>query len=778
MKLPSRLAAIASIAVVYLAAAKLGFLMALTAEQVSLVWPPTGLALSVLLLFGLDLWPAILIGAFLANVTTHEPPLVALAIAVGNTLEAVVAAHLLRRYAKLDRTLDTLGQALGLVVFGAVGSTLVSATIGVGSLCFGGVQPWVSFGSLWWTWWLGDAAGALLIVPALLTWHAWRDAAPRRIGEAALLLGGLALTSAAVFTGPLREASAHFPLAYIVFPFLIWAATRFGTAGAAAANIVTASIAIWGTLHGWGPYAVGALADRLMLLQVFMAVVSTTGLLLGASISERDAALTRRDVEHAVTRVLAEAGSAEEATGRILDVINADLNWDIGLWWSVDAKAGSLRCTEIRCQTDLRYLRFEEISHARTFAPGEWLPGHVWAYAAPQWIADLVDERRSPRLEAGAAEGLHSAFAFPVSVGKDVVGVFEFCSRSVRQPDDDLLWMFTTIGAQVGQFLVRKRMEEQVRESEARKAGMLDAALDSIVTVDQEGRIVEFNPAAERTFGHRSADIIGRLLVDVLIPEGERERCREQLERFRASDHDGLTGRRLEMVGRRADGTRFPAELSIIRTSSAAGPLFTGFLRDITRQKRRARQLAFRASHDGLTKVLNRSAFMDRLKEAVFHARDVGGAIAILFMDLDQFKAHNDRLGHLVGDRLLVETARRLRRCVRPGDAVARLGGDEFAILLERVVDAEDAEAMAERIRRDLNRPFTVDGCDVNLSASVGVAIKGRDGERPHDLLRAADAGMYRAKAGGRSARAGAAAGMRDDFAMPQEMLAEKKAGR
>jgi diguanylate cyclase (GGDEF)-like protein/PAS domain S-box-containing protein len=330
-----------------------------------------------------------------------------------------------------------------------------------------------------------------------------------------------------------------------------------------------------------------------------------------------------------------------------------------------------------------------------------------------------------------------------------VLGVFEFCSRSVRRPDDDLLWMFNAIGAQVGQFFARKGMERQIQESEARKAGMLNGALDCVITVDQSGVIVEFNLAAERTFGYRPGEVIGQLFIDVLIPQVHRDRCREQMEQYHASGRDTFTGRRLEVVGMRADGTRFPAELSIIKSASSQGPLFTAFLRDITRQKRRAKQLAFRATHDGLTKLLNRSAFMDRLKDAVLHAREVGGSIAILFIDLDQFKAFNDRLGHLVGDRLLIETARRLRRCVRPGDVVARLGGDEFAILLERVIDATDASNMADRIRRDLNRSFAVDDGEVRLSASIGIAVNGHEGDRPHDLLRTADANMYRAKAAG-----------------------------
>jgi diguanylate cyclase (GGDEF)-like protein/PAS domain S-box-containing protein len=662
----------------------------------------------------------------------------------------VVAARLLRRFARFEQTLDTLQHALGLVVFGAVASTVVGATVGVTSLCLGGVQPWTAFGPLWLTWWLGDAAGDLLMVPALLTWHAWRDAPRRRLGELGLLLVGLAVTCAAVFAGPFRDAAAaHSSLEYVVFPFLIWAAIRFGTGGAAAANLVTASIAIWGTVHGFGPYAVGDAAAHLTFLQLFLTVASATGLLLGATISERTAALRRRNAEHAVTRVLADAATGEEAIRRIIDVITTDLDWDIGLWWSADPGARRLHCAEIRCQTALRCPQFEHISRTRTFEPGEWLPGHVWAYAAPQWIPDVLKERHVPRLQVAAAEGLHGAFAFPISVGHEVLGVFEFCSRSVRRSDDELLWMFTAIGAEVGQFLSRKRMEHQVQESEARKAGMLNAALDCIITVDQHGRVVEFNPAAERTFGYRAAAIVGRRVVDVLVPEAERERCREQLEQCRASDGESVTGRRLEVVGMRADGTRFPAELSIAKISSAGGPLFTGFLRDITRQKRRANQLAFRATHDGLTKLLNRSAFMDRLKEAVLHAREVGGSIAILFIDLDHFKALNDSLGHLVGDRLLVETARRLRRCVRPGDAVARLGGDEFAILLERVIDADAVLAMADRVQRDLDRSFAHAGSQVKLSASVGIAMSDRDGDRPEDLLRTADAAMYRAKAAG-----------------------------
>ena len=561
-----------------------------------------------------------------------------------------------------------------------------------------------------------------------------------------MLFAGLAVTSAAVFAGPFAGGGpVSYSLEYFVFPFLIWAAIRFGVTGAAAANLATAAIAVWGTVHGLGPYAVGDVADRLMLLQVFMAVAATTGLLLGAAITEQTATLRRRRSEHAVTRVLADAASAAEARNRILDVILEDLEWDIGLWWTVDREARVLRCGEIRCRSSAVFAEFERISRTLTFQPGEVLPGHVWAYAAPRWLADVQREHDLPRLQAAAAGGLHAAFAFPVTAGSEVLGVFEFLSRSARRPDDDLLWMFWMIGAGVGQFLVRKRAEQEIHASEARKAGMVAAAMDCIVTIDQEGRILEFNAAAERTFLYRKDEVLGRELADVIIPESSRAQFRAGLERFRRSGRSRVVGQRLEMTGLRADGTEFPAELSIAQLPSTIGALFTGFIRDITMQKRMVKQLAFRATHDGLTKALNRAAFVDAVKEATARERG-GGQIAVLYVDLDRFKALNDSHGHAAGDQVLRETARRLRRSVRPGDRVARLGGDEFAILLERILGEDDATAVAERITDALARPFTIDREPLTVSASIGIAVSEGTGSRPDHLLRAADAAMYREK--------------------------------
>ena len=200
-------------------------------------------------------------------------------------------------------------------------------------------------------------------------------------------------------------------------------------------------------------------------------------------------------------------------------------------------------------------------------------------------------------------------------------------------------------------------------------------------------------------------------------------------------------------MAKRVDGTEFPIELSVSHVPTTGPATFTAFIRDITEQKRMVKQLAFRATHDGLTSVLNNAAFMERLTLAARQA-NIGGRkdIAVLFVDLNKFKQINDRYGHIVGDRLLIAIARRLRAAVRPSDSVARLGGDEFALLLEHVAHQHDVDAVVQRVQQALDNPFNVDGHEIWASASVGIALASEHGPRPQDMLRAADASMYQVK--------------------------------
>jgi signal transduction histidine kinase len=277
------------IVAVYMLAARFGFTLAVVAKQVTVVWPPTGIALAALLLFGQRLWPAIALSAFLVNQQADEPWLTACAIAAGNTLEALMAAWLLRRVAAFESPLERLRDVFALIGFGALLSTTVSATIGVTSLCLGQVVSWSSFGSVWLVWWMGDALGDLIVAPLLLTWAAkprlYRQA--WRIGEAVAFFSVLVITSVIFFASRLPVASQNYQLKYVAFPFTMWAALRFGQRAAITAVFVVLATTLWGVTHALGPFAAGTLHERLLLSQAFMGVLAMTALAMGAVTTER-----------------------------------------------------------------------------------------------------------------------------------------------------------------------------------------------------------------------------------------------------------------------------------------------------------------------------------------------------------------------------------------------------------------------------------------------------------------------------------------------------------
>jgi signal transduction histidine kinase len=285
------------LAIAYFGAAKLGLLTAFVNGNVTPVWPPAGIALAGLILLGLDAWPGVALGATLATFSTGAPLLAALGTGLGNTLEPVVGAYLLKRLVDFRPSLERTRDVFGLVGLAAALSTTVSATVGVASLAAFGVLPWSIYGVVWQTWWLGDAMGVIVIAPLLLTWASDRRLSrdPRRIAEAAALCAGLLFVSELVFGQLLPIAITRAPLAYIVFPFMIWAGLRFGPRGAVSAAAVALGFAIWGTARGRGPFQSGTLNESLLLLHAFMGIVAGTAMILAAISAERERA--RQDLQ-------------------------------------------------------------------------------------------------------------------------------------------------------------------------------------------------------------------------------------------------------------------------------------------------------------------------------------------------------------------------------------------------------------------------------------------------------------------------------------------------
>lgn len=250
----------------------------------TLVWPPTGIALAATIRFGYGVWPGIALGAFAANVWQGAPAGAALSIAVGNTVEAVLAAFLLRRTG-FRSTFDRLWDVAAFVGFGAVCAPLVSATIGPASLWAAKIIPLNHLAETWFAWWIGDACGALVIGPLLLTWSSPSPFVQGRGRAREIAVLSILFLWAACL--PMIGAAASRSVTFLVFPLLIWATVRFGQRGATGASAFVSLVAVVVTALGHGPFMSGRLQERLFSMQAYMIIVVVTLLVLGALTEER-----------------------------------------------------------------------------------------------------------------------------------------------------------------------------------------------------------------------------------------------------------------------------------------------------------------------------------------------------------------------------------------------------------------------------------------------------------------------------------------------------------
>jgi diguanylate cyclase (GGDEF)-like protein/PAS domain S-box-containing protein len=591
-------------------------------------------------------------------------------------------------------------------------------------------------------------------------------------------------------------------------------------------------------------------------------------------------------IQFAVAEALAECRSMAEAAPRVLRALCECMEWEVGAVWMVDPKSNVLLCADMFRLPSVRIPGFEAESRALTLPKGMGLPGRVWETANPTWVVDVTGDPNFQRARMAAREGLHAAMAFPIRAGRQVLGAIEVFTREARPPDQDMLRMMEAVGSQIGQFLERRSAEMALREIVARQGAILDAALDCIITMDHEGRVVEFNPAAERTFGYLREEIVGQSLAEFIIPARYRARHREALATYLRSGTSSILGKRIELSALRASGSEFPVELTVTRIDLPGPPVFTAYLRDISERKRaeeRLRQaettyrrlveqipavtyidapndisstifispqiealtgyspeewttdpelwvkllhpedresvltesartnatgdpftseyrliardgrtvwlrdesvlirdekgrpqywqgillditerkqaeeeVAFLAYHDRLTGLPNRAMFEEIMQLDLARARRHRLSVAVLYMDLDNFKLINDSLGHEAGDELLRQVAARITEASRETDLVARLGGDEFLILLSDIEHGPGpgapstallaVETVASRLHECLREPFRIEDSEFYVSASIGISVYPIDARDGRTLLKHADAAMYRSK--------------------------------
>ena len=452
-----------------------------------------------------------------------------------------------------------------------------------------------------------------------------------------------------------------------------------------------------------------------------------------------------RAIPVAVTRMLVEAPTMEAASRGILQRLCEELGWEIGQLWIRDFDEDALRLRDF-WQARSPQVGAKVINSVTTHFPGIDLPGQVSARGEPVWIVDIASDPNFGLPATGTDADLHGAFGFPILNGDEVTGVMNFYGGRMAEPAADLLAMVKELGGQLGRFIERKRAERAVQATAEHVRGVLDNVADGIISTDESGVIEFFNRAAQRLFGYTLVEVRGRD-AKMLIADPYRRDFVSHLNNYLrpGKSQASVSGSR-ELWGQRKDGSIFPMEFRASEMLLGGERRFVGILHDISAQRAQTDALEYQSLHDPLTGLPNRMLFNDRLRQAIVIGHREREPLVLLIMDMDRFKEVNDTLGHQVGDLLLQQVALRLATTLRQSDTVARLGGDEFAVLPAGGTDLQGGAQTAKKILRVLEHPFVVDGRNIDVGASIGIALCPDHGEEADTLMRHADVAMYVAK--------------------------------
>ncbi len=369
---------------------------------------------------------------------------------------------------------------------------------------------------------------------------------------------------------------------------------------------------------------------------------------------------------------------------------------------------------------------------------------------------------RYPRLAAIFQAGLRSIMCIPLVYRNETIGVLHFRSRRPNAYSEQDLRLAEKIVAQIVGAIANARLyseiretEKALRESEERYRTLVENANDIVFRTDHRGRFTFINPAGFRTTGYSAEDVIGKSFLEVIRPDLRED----AMKLFGRQWSEGIQNTYSEYPILTKTGQELWLGQNtqlIVENGRATG--FQAVARDVTDRrnaeaelKKREAQLIEMGNHDSLTGLPNRKLFSDRLDMALTQARRNRKKVGIAMLDLDRFKEVNDTLGHDTGDLLLKATAERLSVVLRKGDTVARIGGDEFVLILPELESEEDAVQVAQKIVDRFRNPFLIDGRQLVVTTSIGIALYPTDGKDEGALLKRADIAMYRAKEAGRA---------------------------
>lgn len=463
--------------------------------------------------------------------------------------------------------------------------------------------------------------------------------------------------------------------------------------------------------------------------------------------AERAGARQSRLLE-ALARTSNEAAGPEDAMRRCLQHILEDGKWSLGCVgvFPDGGRGGVPQTTYWHAADRTRYETFiaqsERTDHTAT--RGHFV-GKALREKQPVWIPDIARIGAVGRIGHAARAGLRSAFAFPVLVRGEVAAFLEFFSEEAREPEPMMLETIGSVGAQLARLVERERADRAMRTSEARLRAILDNEPECVKVIAADGSLLEMNRGGLAMLEANTIEQVrAHGVLNFVLPQYRgafadalKSVARDETVTFEF-EVEGLKGTRRWMESRAAP---------IILPGGGRGALFV--TRDLTEKKRAVEKADYLAHYDTITGLPNRTLFRDRLEVAVARARRRDEFLGLLRLNLDRFKKVNESLGHEAGDALLKKVAARLTAALREVDTLARLGGNDYAVLVEGMQAASDVNAVAEKLTQALAAPFEVQGHEVFVSASIGVAICSNGTCQSGTLIETAEKAMSRVKQDG-----------------------------
>jgi diguanylate cyclase (GGDEF)-like protein/PAS domain S-box-containing protein len=467
----------------------------------------------------------------------------------------------------------------------------------------------------------------------------------------------------------------------------------------------------------------------------------------------RDITKEKRDerflsLEHEVSLIL-DADDANEALRAAIRAICESEKWDAGAYWRLDEDSRLLKIHEAWGVETHRIQQVMRQARALVCGPGVGLAGTVWQTGEPLWVPDLRSERRVLRTQLPEQTGWNSAFLCPVVNKGQVIGVLEFHSTCIPEPDERLLQVVRVLGSRIGSFCSRSTALDRLRESEERYSSTIELAAIGISHVALDGRFIHVNRRLCDMLGYTKDELLGLTVKQVSHADDVSVTDRD-LARLRAGEIDSI---KIEKRYVRKDTTPIWVRLTIAsRRGSDGRALYDiSIVEDISERRQAEERVQYLATHDEMTSLPNRAMFSQMLAHAIEQGRRYRRRFAVLFVDLDRFKIINDSLGHEAGDELLKVMAARLRDSLRSSDVVARLGGDEFVLLVEELPNRQVAATVARNILSVVIRPVEIFGQECRVTASIGISVYPEDAQDAKSLMKNADVAMYQAKDEGKN---------------------------